>query len=299
MQPPRTTPRALPIHRPRPGRAWKIASAVGLGLAVLGFFTLPRACDRRAQARYDGLLQERTRDLEHWKGWLEAGSCLRRDERALPPAGPAELAGDGAEARDAPGSADPVADRQCMAALGPLGSDPALPSEARAAVGAWLAADRVLARTASDSPDEIRARATAARRVLAQVRGQVLPAVRDQIRKVQDRHARAHDYVWWRVELGLLLEDVLDRGTRAHLHGKDVAAAVREPVERLLARTREGRDAAIREMPAVDALARATGEAAWTALLQVEDNGAWNELEHDGAVFGTLPAGPDGCNLEL
>ncbi|HET7506371.1 MAG TPA: hypothetical protein VFK02_35370 [Kofleriaceae bacterium] len=299
MQPPRTTPRALPIQRSGRGRGWKVASGLGLALVVLGFLTLPRYCDRRARVRYEGLLQQRTQDLAHWKGWLETGTCLRRDERALGAARSAEQPADAANPSGSAAAPDPASGRECLASLGPLEDDPGLPSEARTAVHAWIASDRALERAAAGSTDELGKRSAERRRVLAQVRGQLLPAVRDQIRTIQDRHAKSHNYVWWRVELGLLLEEVLDRGTQAHRAGKDVVAAIREPLDRLLARTREGHDTAIREMPAVDALARATGEAAWTTLLQVEDNGAWNELEHDGAVFGTLPAGPEGCSLGL
>ena len=47
------------------------------------------------------------------------------------------------------------------------------------------------------------------------------------------------------------------------------------------------------------ALFRATGDAAWPALQAVEDNGAWNELEHDNVVFGPMPSEPEGCDAGL
>jgi hypothetical protein len=100
-----------------------------------------------------------------------------------------------------------------------------------------------------------------------------------------------------RVELGFLLEDVLDLGIAAHREGRDVAAAVRAPLHTLIDKIREGNSAVgVRDMPALDVLARATGDAAWPALQAVEDNGAWNGIEHDNVVFGPMPPEPEGCD---
>ena len=84
---------------------------------------MPRYLDRRAHAGYKAALRARADDLARWKGWLEAGSCLRRD--------------DGARWRAPDAAGDPV-DPACMKALAPLATDPALPAGARAAVTSWL-----------------------------------------------------------------------------------------------------------------------------------------------------------------
>jgi hypothetical protein len=297
MQPPRTTPRAYPIQPERARRGWQIASGVGLALATLGFLTLPRYFDRHARTKYKAALAARADDLVRWKAWLETGSCLRRDDGARWLAALDKLTGDSSAALQEAVAQDPIADRACIASLGPLETDPAMPAEAKAVVHDWLVADRALEEPTTIPPGELRQRIAARDRVRARVRGQLLPPVRAAIRKVQDSHAVARDYVWWRVDLGFMLEDVLDLGTAAHREGKDVAAAVRAPLHNLLDKMREGNSAVgVRDLPALDVLARATGDAGWPALQAVEDNGAWNEIEHDNIVFGPMPPEPEGCD---
>lgn len=297
MQPPRTTPRAVPIQPPRTGRSWRIWSSLGLALATLGFLTLPRYFDRRARTRYKAALAGRADDLVRWKGLLETGSCLRHDDGARWLATLDRLPAESTGALQDTAAQDPIADSACLTSLGSLEADPALPAEARAAAHDWIAADRALEQPTAIPPGELRPRIEARDRIRARVRGQLLPPVRAAIRKTQARHAAARDYVWWRVELGFMLEDVLDLGTAAHREGRDVAAAVRAPLHTLLDKMREGNSAVgVRDMPALDVLARATGDAAWPALQAVEDNGAWNELEQDNIVFGPMPAEPEGCD---
>jgi hypothetical protein len=294
---PRTTPRAFPIQPPRPGRGLKIASGLGLALATLGFLTLPRYFDRRARTKYKAALHARADDLVRWQGWLETGSCLRHDDGARWLASLDKLPGDATDALQDAVAQDPIADRACLTSLGSLTTDPELPAEAQAVARAWIAADRALERPTTIGRGELRQRIEARDQIRARVRGQLLPAVRAQIHKVKDSHAAARDYIWWHLELGFRLEDVLDRGTLAHRDGKDVAAAIRAPLHTLLDQTREGYSTAgVREMPTLDALARATGDAAWPALQAVEDNGAWNGIEHDNVVFGPMPPEPEGCD---
>ena len=303
MQPPRTTPRAVPIQPRRPRRGWQIASGLGLALATLGFLTLPRYFDRHARTKYKAALAARADDLVRWKGWLETGSCLRHDDGARWFATLDKLTGapgdpgDPIIALQETVGQDPIADPACLTSLAPLEADPALPAEARAAAHDWLVADRALERPTTMPPGELRRRLEARDRVRDRVRAQLLPAVRAAIRKVQAGHATAHDYVWWRIDLGFMLEDVLDLGAAAHREGRDVAAAVRAPLHTLIDKIREGNSlVGVRDMPSLDVLARATGDAAWPALQAVEDNGAWNATEQDNVVFGPMPAEPEGCD---
>jgi len=298
MQPPRTTPRALPVQPSRPGRGRWILSSVGLALATLGFLTLPRWCERRERTKYKAALRAREEDLVRWKGWLEVGSCLRHDDGAR------WLAPLDKRAAESPSDApldtaqDPLVDRKCLASLEPLETDPALPAEAQTAVRNWIAADRALDQPAGTSTDEVRRLLGDRDRVREQVRGKLLPPVNAAIRKVQERHTAKHNYVWWYIELGFLLEDVLDTGVKAHGARRDVASAVAAPLHSLQGKLQEAHDVGIRDMPQLDALARATGDAAWPALQAVEDNGLWNQLEHDNFVFGMMPSEPQGCGID-
>lgn len=298
MQPQRTTPRALPVQPSRPGRSRWILSSIGLALATLGFLTLPRWCERRERTKYKAALRAREEDLVRWKGWLEVGSCLRHDDGARWLAALDKLAGEPSTDALPDTAQDPLVDGKCLASLAPLEADPALPAEAQTAVRDWIAADHALDQPASKSPDQLRRLLGARDRVREQVRGKVLPPVNAAIRKVQDRHAGKHNYVWWRIELGFLLEGVLDTGVEAHDAGRDIAGAVATPLHNLQGKLQEANDVGIRNMPELDVLARATGDAAWPALQAVEDNGAWNQLEHDNFVFGVMPSEPQGCGID-
>lgn len=145
-----------------------------------------------------------------------------------------------------------------------------------------------------DSAPELPVTARTALRALATARALVIPPVRAAIRRIQALHANDHDYVWWRLELGFRLEDLLDAAHRAYRSGADVAAAVRTPLATLQAGIRDALAAyaPIREMPAIDALGRTP---TWTAVLQIEDNGEWNEIEHDNMALGPPPQEPEGC----
>jgi hypothetical protein len=299
MQPPRTTPRAIPAQPPGPRRGRWLLSSVGLALATLGFLTLPRWFERRERSKYQAALHAREVDLTRWQGWLETGHCLRRDDGARWLAALDKLAAEptSANLEDTAGHGALV-DAGCLTALAPLETDPALPAAAHAVVHDWIAADRALADPTRQPPDQLRRLIGDRDRLLSRVRRTLVPPVNAAIRQISDLHAAKHDYVWWRIELGFLLEDVLDAGAAAHRDGRDVTAAIATPLRRLTDKAPGANTTAgVRELPAVNALARASGDAAWTALQAVEDNGAWNELAHDNIVFGPMPAEPQGCDV--
>ncbi|HUJ57581.1 MAG TPA: hypothetical protein VLX92_03800 [Kofleriaceae bacterium] len=239
-----------------------VLGGVGLALGVLAILVVPRCWNHYEWRHYKSALHDRAVELDRWRGWLETASCARRYDRVRTDA-------------DAPG---------CLGALAPLESDPGLPPAARAALHDWLAIGR--------APDR--------QRVLDRVRKDLVPAARAAIRRTQADHATPRDYVWWRVDLGFALEDVLDRGYDAQRRGGDVAAAIAAPLAALRSEidTANAAGAPVRELPAIPALARARPAEAWTALLAIDDNGEWDELERDNAVFGEMPSEPSGCDVE-
>jgi hypothetical protein len=288
------TPRFVPVQARPPGRGKWVASGVAIAIAVAGFALLPRCYNRVTYGRWRAKNAERAAMLTHWVGWVEAGSCMRHDDSA-------RWFPSGATAGDTPDTPAmyPYVDPKCVRELTSLLDDPALPTSAKQVIRDWLDADRVIGDGTAAS-DAVKAQLVARDQVRDRVRKDVIPVIREQIRKTQHLHDDQHDYIWWQIELGFQLEDILDRGREAHSAGRDVSAAVDTAVHKLIDDMRSAdRTVGVRELSSLSVLAHSTGAAAWPALKAVEDNAIWDNLESDNSVFGPMPPEPQGCDVSL
>lgn len=300
-------PRGIPPQWPqmpqmprRPSGKW-IALGVLIAVGVLGVFTLPPYFSRRARASYRAEMTHRAEMLTNWKGWLETGTCYRHDDGARwLPAVDQVVDGSKTDAVQDLTSHDPLVDRHCVTVLKPLEADPELSDSAHTIVHDWLAADKALAKAADKAPDELRHLLEARDRVRQRVHTELLPAVHDAIHKVQELHSAKHDYIWWKLELGFEVENLLELAIAAHRGGRDVASSISTPLKLLIDQMYSAdKEVGVHVMSSLDVLAHATGDAAWGALQNVEDNGAWNGIEDDNSVFGMMPNEPEGCDIGL
>jgi hypothetical protein len=143
---------------------------------------------------------------------------------------------------------------------------------------------------------------------VARVRADALPAIRDLMRAEQADYERevGRDATWWRVELGFLLDDVIDAAFRAHLAGRsdaEIADLVREPTRRLLETAKQAPLDVRRQVRAIAELDRmaASAGATWATI---EELAAWpsraiwdddsNHHERSIAPVPPDPPRPDG-----
>jgi hypothetical protein len=115
---------------------------------------------------------------------------------------------------------------------------------------------------------------------VATIRAEVLPVVHQEMRAEQAAYeARSgRDALWWRIELGFMLDDLLDAAFRAHGPGQNdavVADLVREPARRLIEAAKGAPLDVRREVRANDALVAMAGTAPYAAWSTIETLASW------------------------
>jgi hypothetical protein len=296
------TPRSIPIqNRPKIGRY--VLSGVGLALIALGYFTIPHWWEKREMGKWRIAVKAREEQLARFAAWLEVGTCVRRESSGRWTAALATPTKDALQdlLDDAP-----LVDPDCSKALAPIATDPDLPGVAHAAMRDWTAANTKLAAVAAGLPDPaavtpaLRAAITARDRILERARRDLVVPVRDRIRTVEQKHAAKHDYQWWHLECGFLLEDLLDRAYEAQAVGGDVAAAIRAPLAALRKKHADADTAfvATARVPQLDLVDRGKPEQAFANVRRIDDNAEWRDMGHDNSVFGPMPEEPDGCQAD-
>ncbi|HEY0195925.1 MAG TPA: hypothetical protein VGC42_32665, partial [Kofleriaceae bacterium] len=181
-----------------------------------------------------------------------------------------------------------------------LEGDPDLPENARAAVRAWLDADKPLVKLDDGAVEDVKAKLEARDKVREKVRTEVLPPVREKIRKVQEQNAAHKNYIWWRLELGMQLESIFDLAYATHRTGKDVLPVIAVPLHNTIEQMYEAdKEVGVHIMSSLTVLDHSVPKDSWADLLNVEDNGAWDNIEEDNSVFGPMPPEPQGCEINI
>ena len=298
-------PPGLPAGWPPPGQLRKsrskwIALVVCATLGVGALLTVPGYCTRREVRGYRAEIARRADMLKRWKAILNAGTCYRRDDGVRwYDAIDQTLAGKGNLLHDLT-SHMPLIDKQCVPLLKTLEADPDLPDKAHDVVREWIAAEKPLTKLDDGQPDEVKSLLEARDKVRARVRTEVLPAVRDKIRKVQETHLAKKDYIWWRLELGLQLENVFDLGYATHRAGKDIVPVISVPLHTMVEQMDSAdKEVGVHVMPSLGVLANTTSKNGWEMLMNLDDNGAWTSIEEDNSVFGRMPDEPQGCEINI
>ncbi|MBK9036335.1 MAG: hypothetical protein IPL61_34660 [Myxococcales bacterium] len=273
---------------PRPDRAvpaWVVFAFVGVVVVAMALLFGRAAMQGRA----------RVRAHDRWKAAGAAQQHHKRRWRALLTVEPCVdiVAFDAAMiAQRSPEHYDPRTDRDpgygyerlagnCTGGAQELAADPTTAPAVRAGLTRWLTAEAVLAplgqtlRAYSSNRDWVEddlagARAQWAtihthlagrRRIFADLRATVLPALRAEMRALQTAHAKRHgqDETWWRIELGLALWDIADRaaevtGVHAGRAPDDAAAppVLQAPVAQLVAAARSAPVELRRELRTID-----------------------------------------------
>lgn len=273
-----------------------ILAAVGVALVL----TVPGYCNHRARVKYKAELQVRADMVKRWKAILNAGTCYRRDDgvrwfKAIEQT----IAGKGDLLHDLT-SHMPLVDKQCVAMLRSLETDPDLPDAVHAVVKQWLDAEKPLGKLNDGPPEEAKALLEARDQIRERVRTEVLPAVRDRIRKVQEMNAVKKNYIWWRLELGMQLENLFDLAYATHRTGKDFLPVIQVPLNAMVEQMyKADREVGVHVMPSLTVLGHSAGTDSWGNLLNIEDNGAWDNLQDDNTVFGPMPPEPEGCDINI